>query len=606
MTEGKDMDRGAKSLWTQIIVYFPEIVVVFCCAVLLLWDIRDKEGYHMDELLSFELANGEFNPWIVPTQPQGRLAKYVENEIRGDDLGDTWKNLADTAKDVLLNRGGSKLLSYRADVYEEPVWIDGETFRDYITVGEEDAFNYLSVYFNVKDDNHPPLHFMVLHTVSSLFRGRIAPLMGCGINLLCVLGIMILLMGLGRDIMTLSGHARYGRMAGIWAAGLYGLSAGASSTTLLIRMYAMLTFFCVALFRIHLCKWSGCGGRDEDFGSRNGLLIAVTVLGFWTQYFFLFYCLALAAVTAVLLWVQKRRKELWSYIRSMLTAAVIGVAVFPFAISDVFASGRGVEALENLSAGLAGYGRRVAAFGEILLQRMGIVALLVSAALLGAALSAIRKGRGGRDARQSRADVMSLLCIPAAAYFLLAARMSPYLVDRYMMPVFPFCALIGVIPVCGALGRWESKEGSDSRKARAVVVLLLSVTIYDQAFNHLRYQDSYLYQGYERQEKIARAYRDLPCICVYDGVSYYENLCEFARYESTLLVTAKELENRQDKESVAAKERVVILLKHGTDREAICEILESEYGMRCEKVLLENGEAFGDTVLLFAGTKSQR
>ena len=45
----------------------------------------------MDELLSFELANGEFNPWIVPTQPQGRLAKFVENEIRGESFPKPWE-----------------------------------------------------------------------------------------------------------------------------------------------------------------------------------------------------------------------------------------------------------------------------------------------------------------------------------------------------------------------------------------------------------------------------------------------------------------------------------------------------------------------------------
>ena len=45
-----------------------------------------KEGYHMDELLSFELANARYNPWIVPTQPEGRLAKFVREEIQGRQL----------------------------------------------------------------------------------------------------------------------------------------------------------------------------------------------------------------------------------------------------------------------------------------------------------------------------------------------------------------------------------------------------------------------------------------------------------------------------------------------------------------------------------------
>ena len=39
----------------------------------------------------------------------------------------------------------------------------------------------------------------------------------------------------------------------------------------------------------------------KGFERKNAKLTLVTILGFWTQYFFLFYCLALAGVTAGLL-----------------------------------------------------------------------------------------------------------------------------------------------------------------------------------------------------------------------------------------------------------------------------------------------------------------
>lgn len=75
--------------------------------------ITQKEGYHMDELLTFELANAEYNPWIVPTQPVGRLAKFMQQEIYEDSLGDTLKNLKDTVVDVLRNRGRASCLTIR-------------------------------------------------------------------------------------------------------------------------------------------------------------------------------------------------------------------------------------------------------------------------------------------------------------------------------------------------------------------------------------------------------------------------------------------------------------------------------------------------------------
>lgn len=565
--------------------FLPECLLLIFCAVWLLYGISLKEGYHMDELLSFELANAKFNPWIVPTQPQGRLAKYVENEIDGETWGETWENLEETVRDVIDNRGNSKLLTYKADVYEEPVWISAEQFHDYITVGEKDAFNYLSVYFNVKDDNHPPLHFMMLHTVSSVFRGQLNPYMGCCINLACVLGIMGMLMWLGRKLMVLFGRKEMGRMAGFWAAGLYGFSAGAMSTTLLIRMYAMVSFFCVALFTIHVSKFYAPRFRlaqagTSDFGRKNKLLILVTVLGFWTQYFFLFYCLILAAVTVPLLWRLDRREEAQHYIGSMILAAVIGLLGFPFAISDVFSSGRGVEALGNLASGINGYGERLLAFGKLWWQRMGIGTIIVlGIVLICGAIAGLVKNKG----IISR-GLVCMLTLPVAGYFLLAARMSPYMVDRYIMPVFPFGILIVTLAVC-------------CFTPKRMTGFLVAATLVAQPLQTMQFDCPYLYQGYRDQLMIAERYEDCPCICIVEGVGYYENLLEFSNYEKTLILTPQEFAAAP--EAARGLEKAVVLLKDGLDRSKICESMKANYNMELLEVLMPCGGVYGDEVLLF-------
>ncbi len=596
-------NRRQKNLRERITAYFPELLALLFCAGLFLWGISLKEGYHMDELLSFELANAEFNPWIVPTQPQGRLAKFVEREIRGENFSETLSNLADTVKDVVVNRGNSKLLSYRADVYEEPVWIDRQTFVDYITVDEKDDFHYLSVYFNVKDDNHPPLHFMVLHTVSSIFKGKITPLMGCGINLVCVLGVMVLLMRMGRDIMGILGYEKAGRPAGLAAALLYGLSGGALATVLLIRMYAMLAFWCAALLAVHLRKLYG-----GSFQRRNGLLILVTVLGFWTQYFFLFYCLILAAVSSLLLWRRGRKKELWLYARARMTAAAVGVIGFPCSIQDVFSSGRGVEALENLGAGLSGYGTRLAAFAKILLERMGFGGSLAFLTALSGILILWGTGRySGKFPGKGResASLWMLLLAPTAGYFLLAARMAPYLVDRYLMPLFPLTILAAAAALfCLAMTviSDKRKRGKGWKLGGGLLFALLTAA---QLLTPSRYQDNYQYRGYSGQKEAAERYRDYPCICVYKGVGYYENLVEFTSYEKTLLVTPGELENRRDKSSIAQLEQVVVLVKEPGDEARVREILLEQYGLYCAESLWRSRDPGADVLLLFRRVEAE-
>lgn len=620
----------------QIDKWLPEVIAVLVCLLALTMGVVQKEGYHMDELLSFELANAEFNPWIVPTQPQGRLAKFVEREIRGETVGETFKNLTDTVADVLKNKGNSKMLSYQADVYEEPVWIDAKAFQEYITVDGRDAFDYLSVYFNVKDDNHPPVHFMLLHTLSSVFQRCAEPFVGCLTNLAAVTGILILLMRLGRKLAVFAGMEEYARGMGILAALCYGLSTGAMASVLLVRMYALLTFFCVALFAIHMKKWT-----DKSFAAHNKGLIAVTVLGFLTQYFFLFYCLILAAVTFLSLLVQKRKKEALCYLRSMVTAAVIGLGLFPFAISDVFSSGRGVEALDNLAEGFTGYGARLASFGGILAGRtFGVVmfAALAVVALFVGTVAIVKRVRskklgmqeahseeaveqtgseeiveqaGGEEAveqmcresvEQARTNdkaglLWCLFLLPAAGYFLLAARMSPYLVDRYIMPLFPFVVLAGVL-LLGRLGYGMRRWG----KRHCMPLVFSGILVVCQIIGLVQYDGSYMYRGYDVQRQASETYAYLSCICVYEGVGYYENLLEFANYQKTLLVKPEELKDRKDKDSIEELQQVVLLIKEEVDGDSILEQMEMEYGFRVQSELWQGQSVHGDIAYLLEKT----
>lgn len=579
------------SRWKKIL---PELLAVILCLGVLCIGVSFKEGYHMDELLSFELADARYNPWIVPTQPEGRLAKFVREEIQGDSFGETLMNLKSTVTDVLKNRGSSKLLSYKADVYEEPAWITSGQFRDYVTVDGSDAFDYLSVYFNVKDDNHPPVHFMLLHTMSSLFPGTLSPWLGCTINLICVGITLWLLLRLGRQLSEILGMEEQGRLLGILAVLLYGLSTGALASVLLIRMYCLLSCLCVALLSMHVEKW-----KEHGFDRSNKGLIAITVLGFLTQYFFLFYCILLAAVTAAGLLCSKRMRELWIYIRSMVVAAVIGLVLFPFAIADVFSSGRGVEALDNLTSGFAGYGARLLAFARILADRT-VGDLLLGAGCATAVVLAVvlwyRRHRG-QELSMSR-EVRGILCmliIPVVGYYLLASRMSPYLVDRYVMPMFPMIALLFALLLC-CLGKRLAK--TSGWKERLVGIGLMALIIVVQGLRLASYDGEYLYRGYGQQEQLAEEYASLPCICVYAGVGYYENLPEFMYYDRTLLVTAEELAERKDVDSLRMLDRVVVLIKPGVEEETVSSVLRERYGMEPEETLFSEG-VHGDNIYLY-------
>ncbi len=610
--------------------------------------ISQKDGYHMDELLTFELANAEYNPWIVPTQPVGRLAKFMQQEIYADTLGETFGNLKDTVADVLQNRGSSKLLSYQADVYEEPVWITREQFHEYITVGERDGFNYLSVYFNVKDDNHPPLYFMMVHTMSSIFREKISPWMGCIFNLAAVMGCCIVMYALGRLLIV---HhlleEKNGERWGLFSALLYGCSSGAIATTVFIRMYGVMTFLCMLSLYLHLQKWLGGQSQEgKNFSKKNKLLILVTALGFWTQYFFLFYCLLLALVTVIVLFRESRKRETFCYIRSMVIAALVGVGIYPFGVKHILTSGRGVEAIDNLLGGLSGYGERLLTFGGILLQRtfgqnsLGLAVMILLLLTTGILLFRSRhKTAVSQSDNGVRRKLWWMLALPPLGYFLLAAKMSPYMVDRYIMPVFPYAAMavagllvylfhclgsidlsftlcitlllttintfanatfpnsivrtfIYAVMVIGLLAYLYHRLGPTAQTFSLYILLLLCMV------NIFTYDGEYLYKGYSTQLSMSREYADTPCICVYEGYGFYDNLLEFENYERTLLVKPSELADRQD---ISELPEVIILLKQNARSESYEEVLEilAGYGLKQDHFLFRGSGVYGDMLLYY-------
>lgn len=574
-------------VWEKIKQYRFEIMVLFIIALVQCCFIGQKESYHMDEIISFQMSNGEYTPWLTPTQPVGRLAKFMQEEIQGDSLFETIGNVVDVAVDVVKNRGNSKAVTYKADVYEEPVWISSQLFRSYVTTGQSDRFNYASVYFNATNDIHPPLHSIFLHTVSSLVPEVMSPFVGCLINLLMVLGCCVCFMKLA-DLLAKEKvvSQAYGKWGGILLSLCFGLSAGATASILLIRMYAMLTFWCLLSFYIHTKKW-----LQRGFASHNKSLILVTVAGFLTQYFFLYYCLILSVVMFLILLGTKRWKEALRYVRSMMTAAVIGVCLYPNCFRDVLSSSRGMEAVGYLKNGLEGFGIRLSAFCKILWEScLGNLfgTILMICLLCGLTIwHIIKRGKVEKSRNLSRKAVFyCLFLIPVAVFFFMTVRTAPYLVDRYVMPMFPF-VFLGLSLLLDKLsvalsGRWKQ------------VVFALVVVI--AASNVFSYHDNYLYKGYREQVAFAEEYGHLPCICLYDGHGYYNNMVEFTIFERSLLMYRDQFEFRQDRTVFEGVDKAILLLKPQVDQKKVLEIIDG-YGWTIENEWMPNS-ASGDIYYL--------
>nr|WP_316618626.1 glycosyltransferase family 39 protein [uncultured Ruminococcus sp.] len=165
------------------------IVVSLCISAFYL---NTKQGYHEDELLTYNLANSSKQ----------------------------------------LNIGG---------------WNTPEDMNEYLAVYPEHRFDYAQVVQNqIIDASHPPFYYALVHTVCSFFPEVFSKWLAFVINLAMMAGALIMLFKIGKRVTDNNLYA-------LIAVGGYALSIACITTTIYLRMYASLTFFVLTF--INLTIW---------------------------------------------------------------------------------------------------------------------------------------------------------------------------------------------------------------------------------------------------------------------------------------------------------------------------------------------------------------
>ena len=182
-----------------------------------------KQGYHEDELLTYNLANS------------------------------------------------SKQLGVDAE------WNSPQDFNEYLTAGEH-RFDYKNVIENqIIDASHPPLYYALVHTVCSFFPGVFSRWLAFAINVVMMTGALILLYHIGRRVTGVNLYALIG-------VGGYAFSVACITTTIYLRMYASLTFWVLAFLYLSLRIYDK---KNTVKITDCLVMLAVVVCGILTQYYFI-------------------------------------------------------------------------------------------------------------------------------------------------------------------------------------------------------------------------------------------------------------------------------------------------------------------------------
>ena len=476
---------------------------------------------------------------------------------------------------------------------EDGAWMEREAYFDEFVVLEGEGFQYGLVRLVQSWDVHPPVYYWLFHTVCSFFPGQFSKWFGLGINL-AVFGLsMFLLRCLSLKV---TGH---NEKLSLFVCFFYGFTPAAMSSVVFIRMYALLTEFVYLCAILHvsviendriLVKQQFEGECEEGQDSQTGKLsfgkfllplMAVTYLGFLTQYYyFIFWFFMAFAFCVYLLW---RDRNLWNCIRygiSQAIAFVLAYLTYPSCLGQMFRGQRGAQATSNFFD-FSNTLTRISFFWELLDEYVFGKTLLLLLVLL--IIAAVFAGFTVRKRKKYNA-AYGLLFFAVTGYFLAVSKTALLLGNtsvRYQTPIYGIVVLL----LFGAI--WDGwncccELRGDKKNCIGEKIVLAAAILYMLAGLAGLFSGRVVFLYPEAAERVSfareKAAAGVPVVCLYDaGQSWCVWDCadEFFEYDRIYFASQNDTEPILDAVIADSGELIVYLSNTAEKQEQLERIRNS-------------------------------
>lgn len=449
---------------------------------------------------------------------------------------------------------------------EDGEWMERDTYFNEFVVLEGQEFQYGLVKLVQSWDVHPPVYYWLFHTVCSFFPGQFSKWFGLGINLAAFGLSLFLLRYLSLKV------TGYNEKLALFVCLFYGFTPAAMSSVVFIRMYALLTVFVYLCAILHMdvverdraaigqLSEETQKGKCQERNARAGKLsfrrfllplMAVTYLGFLTQYYYFIFLFFMAS--AFCIYLLRRDRNLWNCIRygiSLAVAFVLAYLSYPACLGQMFRGQRGAQAASNFFD-FSNTWMRLSFFWELLDEYVFGKTLLFLIAL-----SVVGVVFTGFKVWKSNAAYLMLL-FAVIGYFLVVSKTALLLGNtsvRYQTPIYGMVVLL----LFGAVwGGWNGRGKRFLAAAAALYVLI--------GFSGL-FLGRVVFLYPEAAERVAfareKAAEDVPVVCLYDaGQSWcvWECADEFFEYDRIYFASQNDAEPILDAVVADSGELVVYL-----------------------------------------------
>ena len=276
-----------KNLKSYIILIIVSIILTFMSLCIL------KNGFYVDEIYSYGLAHSSTGAFL------------------------------DGYRDISVQQNPYALHDH---------WLKGKIFHDYLTVQPYERFQYSHIIKNLKNDVHPPLYFILLHTIDSFIPDTFNKYPGLLLNGLILILLIILFNKASFELLKDKKWA-------LAATFLFAFLPITLETEVYIRMYLLEMAFFIGLI------WQALKIiNDKKFVFHQ--IITTYILAtccFLTHFYGLIYAFFLTLGTIILLLLEKHYRLSLLYGIIMLSSVLTTAIIFPPFLNIILFSERGLE-----------------------------------------------------------------------------------------------------------------------------------------------------------------------------------------------------------------------------------------------------------------------
>lgn len=376
------------------------IFILLLQACLMVVKGYDKEFFHIDEALTFMLANTK----------------------HGMVIQDEYKNK----------------------------WIPSKNYYNLLTVSENNSFNYKQVYTNQAKDVHPPLYYFIIHTISSFFPQQFSKWFGILPNIFFFLCIQIFIFLLSDSIL----NSKYKALLPCL---LYGFSLGAISTVEFMRMYSMMT----AILMMALYTNYKIARKPQNINQYIAILFIINTSGYLTHYYYIIYSFFLCAFMTMFLYTKTPYINTIKYIIINILSLSLSIVLYPASLFHIFSGYRGTEVFHNLA--MTPFWDRLVSFYQIINKQLfcSLFTIYIFCTFCYLMIYFIQQKKNKNEQKSTlllrgKALVKSffeiknlhlilLLAFTSILSFLIIAKIAVYTNFRYISALYPpFCILISI------------------------------------------------------------------------------------------------------------------------------------------------------------------